>query len=395
MLPILMKNTEELANMRMEAEKLGGVMDEDLVKSSLDLERSVFRVQTIYKSFGARIAKEIIPTVRQLADRIGDLLLQEKGIAQVGMNRTIDILGHAMRFAVSDVGKFTIAITGLASAIGIAKNAGSLVNALSAINPGMITMAGSLLSAGKAAAAFALPIIVLGLVLEDLYVGAIGGQSVIVDLADAFGYGEEMSDRLKGSLALLNDGLDVIAITGERVVEAFDYIGRNSAYAYDEVSKFFDGLMAKYAMIKKIYDMIEFISRPGRALLGAATNPIGTTWDQMTPERMAKADSGFDKFTRWARGDSSIVFGRDRSADGGPVDFGASQREYYGAQGMTPLGPQMESLATPLTREEAARASKPPKVEFNLTVNASDKRAIMDEINRFGESSLDELDTLR
>lgn len=181
------------------AERLGGVISTDLAEDSARLMDSLGDLQVVARGFTRQLVAGVIPALAVGAEQMVELASASDGFASVAVDRAARAAGIGLDFLVTPAGKAAAGITAVGAAIGLVQGAPGMLAALGRISPGAASAARSLGSLALRAGPTALALTGVALVIDDLIVGARGGDSAILDLAAAMGVGEEAAYALSGA----------------------------------------------------------------------------------------------------------------------------------------------------------------------------------------------------
>lgn len=213
---ILENDGKELARLTAEAKELGVVMDQDTLDAANGLTKSLGQFWGTLKGIGGTLVKEVGPPLQKLADQLNEALKPGSGWLRLHLDVAIEKLGYAFSLLETPAGKAFGALTALgglwwgASAVmsnpivtNLAASIGTkLVPAISAMWAALggppAWIVGGLFAAAAATVGL------FSLVLDELWVTAMGGDSVIRRLADALGIGEETVAYFAAGLRVVN-----------------------------------------------------------------------------------------------------------------------------------------------------------------------------------------------
>jgi hypothetical protein len=206
-----------IAELTAEAERLGVVLGSDAAANAETLTDSMTSLRASAAGLAYIVSDALVPAVTPLVDGLTDWLAADDGLARTAAAKVADSTAWALRQLDTDAGKAVAGITAVGAAIGTLQGARGMVGALGMANPMLGAMSGSMLTGGASAAKFAAPVVLAALVLEDFAVAARGGDSAIVGLAEAFGYGEETAALFVEGANAARGALGVLSVAGTAV----------------------------------------------------------------------------------------------------------------------------------------------------------------------------------
>jgi hypothetical protein len=170
LIPLLKQGSEAVADMMMEMEQLGGIIDDDLVQASADFVDNQLRVDMVLQGVKNTIAKQVLPFLNKSTEGFvewwkinGQIIRQKVGNTIKGIGRVLKGVGTAIKGVVSlftrwvkKLGPTEIAILKIGTAI---------------------TILGSLIMKGPIGRLLALAT-VIGLIIDDFQTWQKGGKSV-------------------------------------------------------------------------------------------------------------------------------------------------------------------------------------------------------------------------
>lgn len=181
------------------AETLGAVIDSDLADASERLMDALTDVGVVARGMGRSLVADVIPALADTTEGMVDLLAASDGFAQVAIGRAARAAGVGLDFLATPAGNAAAALTAVGAAVGLVQGAPGMITALGRVSPGAASAASSLGALALRAGPTVLVLGALALVLDDLIVGARGGDSAILDLADSMGVGEEAAYALSSA----------------------------------------------------------------------------------------------------------------------------------------------------------------------------------------------------
>lgn len=181
------------------AERLGAVIDTDLADASGRLMDALGDIGVVSRGMGRALVADVIPALADSTEHMVDLLAASDGFAQVAIGRAARAAGVGLDFLATPAGKAAAGLTAVGAAVGLVQGAPGMIAALGRVSPGAASAASSLGALAVRAGPTAVALGLVALVLDDLIVGARGGDSAILDLADSMGVGEEATYALTGA----------------------------------------------------------------------------------------------------------------------------------------------------------------------------------------------------
>ena len=190
MLPFLNMGKEKIAEFRQEAERLGLVISEDMIKASERWEEESKRFSASLTGLRNAFAAPTIELVAELYERLSKVLAT-KGMARIVqfLSRAFYAVVDALNLAVDGLGWFLSNDTRVEFALFVVTSAlvGMALAAGSAASS-MIAAAASTIAAWVAAAApFLLIGALIALIVDDLYTYFVGGDSLLGRFLDDIG----------------------------------------------------------------------------------------------------------------------------------------------------------------------------------------------------------------
>lgn len=188
LLPLLIKGRDGIRDLRLEAESLGFVLDQNTIETSQRVARQWQVLGKITLGLRRQIASKLLPTVGDLTGRLIDWLVANRELIGQGINKLVLILQKSIDLIfklgrlISDNRRFILLLAGVLTA--------SLIPALFLLAKayGLVGLA-ALRTALVAAAPFLFVIalaVLIALVIEDVFIFVKGGESAIGNFFDAF-----------------------------------------------------------------------------------------------------------------------------------------------------------------------------------------------------------------
>jgi hypothetical protein len=271
---LLSGGSEGIEALTARAERLGAVIDTDLAESSGRLMDALGDVGVVARGMSRELLAEVIPALADSTEQMVELLAASDGFASVAVDRAARAAGIGLDFLATPAGKAAGALTAVGAAIGLVQGAPGMVSALGRVSPGAASAASSLGALALRAGPAALAIGAVVLVVDDLIVGAQGGDSAILGLAESMGVGEEAAYALAGAG-------DVVSAAWEAIPAVLDGAGV--------------AIRALGNAIPSIQPLIDLIPEFG---VGGALTKLGDIF--------GGAASGFDKLGRFAAGSEDV-----------------------------------------------------------------------------------------
>lgn len=222
---LLEGGSEGLAALTSRAERLGLVIDSDTAAASERLMDALTDIRGVARGAAYALGDEVIPVLADATEQMAELVSASDGFAQVAIDRAARAAGIGLDFLTTPAGKAATAMTAVGAAIGLVQGAPGMLTALEQVSPGAAKAATSLGALALRAGPTALAIAGVALVLDDLAVGAQGGDSAILDLAEAMGVGTEASYALASAGELVASAWAAIPGVLEGVSAAIRAIG--------------------------------------------------------------------------------------------------------------------------------------------------------------------------
>lgn len=270
LIPLLNGGSKALDAFGQEAEDLGVVLDGELVESSEALNDSLDRLWKVGVGVFRRAVAPLIPEILRISDAIYDWVRGNKELIRTNMERvakalvkavkvldtTISNLNDTLQFLVkwADAAAIAIGATLLAAAVIAAGGFEALAIASWSAVTGVIA---GWIAAAAPVVALAAALFLVGTILEDLWVGFTGGESIVVPAL------ERMVNKLRE--VLVQFGADVEAWIRD--------IGRSWVDAF---KSFFVWIGDQFGLLgARAMQAFEAPLKAFRSLFGAAPSPVG------------------------------------------------------------------------------------------------------------------------
>lgn len=208
-----------LEDLQIRAHEVGAVMSTEAAEAAEALVDSMTDLRAVTGAMVRTITDALTPGLTATIRHMTEWLSASDGIARAGLDRVAVGLAAAMSMLQTPVGRVAAGTLALAAAIGGASQAGSLLAALGPAGKALAVMGGAMMAMAKVAA---LPLAIIGgvvLVLDDLYVAAMGGDSAVLRLAESLGIGAEAASVITGAFRLFLVGLDNWIVIGGEVLQ--------------------------------------------------------------------------------------------------------------------------------------------------------------------------------
>lgn len=271
---LLEGGSEGIERLTDRAERLGGVIGTELAEDSGRLMDSLGDLQVVARGMSRQLVADVIPALADSSEQMVELLIASDGFARVAVDRAARAAGIGLDFLATPAGKAAGALTAVGAAIGLVQGAPGMLTALGRISPGAASAASSLGALAVRAGPTALALAGVALVIDDLVVGAQGGDSAILGLAESMGVGEEAAYALASAGDLVSSAWESIPAVMEGAGAAIRALGN---------------------AIPSLQPLLDLIPDLG---VGGALTKLGDIF--------GGAASGFDKLGRFAAGDQSV-----------------------------------------------------------------------------------------
>lgn len=276
---------DELERMERRADRLGVVIDSETAAASERLTDSVGDLRASLRGVRIQLVSAFIPAVADATDGLTEFVVAEDGIVRAGLDRAVRAAGVALDFMATPAGKAGSALALIGTAVAGVRGAPGIAAALGKVSPAAGAAASGLGSLIAKAGPAALVIAALALVVEDLVVGAQGGDSAILRLAESMGVGEEAAFALTG--------------VGEMLTAAWGAAGAVMTGAKVAVLAIGDAIASVFPSLQPMIDALRELE-----LVSGALGFIG--------EQFRSAAEGYGELARFAMGDESVVLNTDR-----------------------------------------------------------------------------------
>lgn len=306
MATLLMGGAAGIEAMRREAAALGLTVSTETAEAAEGLNDNLTRLKGVMKGAALQIGGLLIPAAESFTDWMVKASTASDGFIRLSLDRVLRGVGLALDFLDTPAGKVVGTMTGVVGVIGALKTVSSIATpALGLLGGGFGTMT-----------AAAMPWLLVGaaiaLVLEDIWVTANGGDSIIRRIADAFGYGEETAEFFRNTIIMVNKAIEAFVIVN----------GEGLTLVVEWTKAFIDFSKAVMGAAWAVGDFLTF------GALQAAWDFFGRDpWQLPLPRFMlwlwetfnpSAAIEGFTKLARFASGDRNVELAR-----GGPEVVGA------------------------------------------------------------------------
>lgn len=271
---LLSGGSEGIERLTERAERLGAVIDTETAEASARLMDSIGDLGVVARGLSRQLVADVIPALADSTEQMVELLVASDGFASVAVDRAARAAGIGLDFLATPAGKAAGALTAVGAAIGLVQGAPGMLTALGRISPGAASAASSLGALAVRAGPTALALAGVALVIDDLVVGAQGGDSAILGLAESMGVGEEAAYALAGAG-------DVVSSAWAAIPAILDGAGA--------------AIRALGEAVPSIQPLLDLVPELG---VGGALEWLGT--------QFADATEGYRKLARFAAGDESV-----------------------------------------------------------------------------------------
>jgi hypothetical protein len=298
--------SEGIRAMTDEADALGVTLNSDTAAAAEAFVDNLTRLKAVVTGAGMQLANLLLPAAVDATDQLVKMATASDGFIRLGLDRVVRAIGIGLDFLETPAGRVALGVGGIATAFGAVRLGGQ------ALSPVLGMLGTGFGSMTAAAAPWLLLAAGIVLVLEDIYVTAQGGDSVIRRVADAFGYGEETARFWRDTLLTANAAMQAGILLGEE----FYLATVDNATALAEYAASFDGLTSavwdlSYAFLNTgtlgTFDLLlgYFDYDVWQTPLGRFLSWLGGAFD------MSRALSGFRKLVAFASGDDSVQLAED------------------------------------------------------------------------------------
>lgn len=306
--PLLNTSAEEVTEMKQNLHDMGGVMSEEAIKDSSDFQDSLVDLKAAFGGATAELAKELIPAIKSLIQKITDWL---KG---GGLKRLIDLFNKLKPVIIA----VTAAIVAYKAAMAISSIMSAASNAVKMFSAAQAAMNAVLMANPIAIIIALIAGLVAGLVI--LWNNCEGFREAVTNI---FGFlSEFLGGIIEGIKLAFSQAWEAIQTVWSSVVGFFQGIWAGISGAFAAVGEFFSGIFGgAWDTIKGIFEGIggwfeerwkdikkvfAGISGFFRTVFEGARDAIRTIWNTVTGLIKAPINALIDLLNVFIRGVNKI-----------------------------------------------------------------------------------------
>ncbi len=340
LLPLLVRGSKGLRDMREEARVFGGVVTEEAAEAAVILTTDMRRLRYVVDGTRTRLGIALIPVLQEVTGGMLDWVTANREWLDQKIGHAVDALTHTFEALTKPLG---FVLTGLGAMYATARVAVAIQSLTTALN--MTTGLGFALGPLVGPAG----LLILGyLAVEDLMYAAEGAPSVFGDWAKSMGAESEFRIALVGTRDMLKEIVGLIGDISSAVDQTFN---------------------SKANLFNAFHDPETGQSLPWNWLQGKGFQVVG---DEQPPPTTLKTvlageggDGGYNRgvqaVTDWLRGFRSSV------ADPGGADFTQAGRAVYN---MAPTSADIAQMAESAANERYMSSRQGMLTIESITINA-------------------------